>query len=110
MRQLGTPTSLLFNDMGEEETSSLAPCHPWQAGGLVPKSSKLESRPYLSPAVALGRVNPVPCLGSTVKLALDMGFQVSQAWGYECGRRGHACCLLCSGNGEGEIPLLFLLP
>lgn len=50
----------------------LSPCHLWQTGELVLRSSEQESWHCPSPAVVLGKVSTVPHLSNTVELALGI--------------------------------------
>ena len=52
---------------------SLVPCHLRQAEKLSLRSSERESWPCPSPAVALTRADPVPHVGTTIELTLDVG-------------------------------------
>lgn len=47
----------------------------------------------------------MPCLGSTVELAQDVGVVGETTRGQECGRADPASCLLWGSISEGEVSL-----
>lgn len=74
-------------------------------GELTWRSSEWESWPCPSPVAALGRVGPLPHLGSSVELTLNVRVvegKQTQVREYE--RVSPASCLLDSGADEREIP------
>ena len=69
-------------DPGEDSTHGHTDCSPIIYDGYLFLSKGLVlqvSQPC--PSLAVGKVGPVPCLGSTVELALVEGAQVSQPQG-----------------------------
>lgn len=56
--ELAPTTCMSFSDMGEGEVPPFAPCHPWQAGEMAPRSSDQEGCPCPSSPAAIRRAGP----------------------------------------------------